>query len=85
MDKEKLIKIIQAGDTVVNELSKDKAYIIQVEVGDMPKEYVRNFLLNLSEKIKEIGLEKFVITPTHNGNASLTFFEIKEDNLVEVK
>lgn len=85
MTKEKLIEILQAGDTVVNELSTDKAYIIQVEVGNMPKEYIVTFLKNLSEKLKELGLEKFVLTVAQNGVGALTFYEIKDENLVEVK
>lgn len=85
MDKKKLIEIVQANEPVVNELSKDKAYILQVEVGNMPREQVMTFLKNLSEKIKELGLEKFVIIPTHDGISALTFYEIKDDKLAEVK
>lgn len=85
MDKKKLIEILQANETVVNELSKDKAYILQVEVGNMPREQVMTFLKNLSEKIKELGLEKFVIIPTHEGISALTFYEIKDNKLAEVK
>ena len=85
MTKEKLIEILQAGDTVVNELSTDKAYLIQVEVGDMPKEYIGNFLKHLADKLKELGLEKFAVTPIQKGINTLTFYEIKNDNLVEVK
>lgn len=85
MDKKKLIEILQANETAVKELSKDKAYILQVEVGNMPREQVMAFLKNLSEKIKELGLEKFVIIPTHEGISALTFYEIKDDKLAEVK
>ena len=85
MDKKKLIEILQANGTVVNELSKDKAYILQVEVGNMPREQVMTFLKTLSEEIKELGLEKFVIMPTYNGISALTFYEIKDDKLAEVK
>ena len=85
MDKKKLIELLQKSNTGVKELSKDKAYILQVEVGNMPQEQTAIFLKNLSTKIKDLGLEKFVIIPTHNGISTLTFYEIKEDKLVEVK
>ena len=85
MTKEKLIEILQAGNTVVNELSTDKAYIIQVEFGNLPKEQVSHVLKHLADKLREIGLEKFVITPAQNGVGTLTFFEIKDDKVVEVK
>lgn len=85
MDKKKLIEILQANETVVNELSKDKAYILQVEVGNMPREQVMNFLKTLSREIRELGLEKFVIMPTYKGISALTFYEIKDDKLAEIK
>ena len=51
----------------------------------MPREQVMTFLKTLSEEIKELGLEKFVIMPTYNGISALTFYEIKDDKLAEVK
>ena len=79
MDKEKLIELLQKG-TEVKELTKDKAYILQVEVGDMPKETQGSFFKFLSEKLREFGLEKFLLIPASNGQPSIKFFEIKEEN-----
>jgi len=77
MDKEKLLEILQNG-TAIKELTKDKAYILQVEIGNMPREAQSSFFKYLAEKLREFGLEKFLLIPTSNGQPSIKFFEIKE-------
>ena len=79
MSKEELIKILQDDSTIVTELNANNAYIVQVEIGGMPKELVKRYIDNLTNKLKEIGLEKIIIIPTDNGLGELIFREVKQD------
>ena len=79
MNKEELIKILQDDSTIVTELNTHNVYIVQVEVGDMPRELITRHIDNLTNKLKEIGLEKITVIPTNNGLGELIFREVKKD------
>lgn len=83
MTKEEFVKAFEEA-AEVKELTKGHTYIIQVEIGDMPKEQTINYLTRLSEKLKELGLADFLITPTSNGQGVLKFYELKDRKLFEV-
>lgn len=84
MTKEELIKVLTE-TTEVKELTKGHSYIIQVEIGDMPKEHTIEYLTRLSNKLQDLGLSDFLITPTSNGQGCLKFYEIKDRKLFEVE
>ena len=79
MTKEELIKILQDDSTIVTELNTNNAYIVQVEVGGMPRELIKRYIDNLTNKLKEIGLEKIIVIPTNNSLGELIFREVKQD------
>jgi len=84
MTKEDLIKALTEA-AEVRELTKGHSYIIQVEVGEMPKEHIMEYLTRLANKLQDLGLADFLITPTSNGQGVLKFFEIKDRKLFEVE
>ena len=83
MTKEEFIKAFEE-NTEVRELTKGHSYIIQVECGDMPKEHMFNFLKNMADKFREMGLDDILLTPTCNGMGCLKFYEVKDRKILEV-
>jgi len=51
----------------------------------MPKEHIMEYLTRLANKLQDLGLADFLITPTSNGQGVLKFFEIKDRKLFEVE
>ena len=83
MTKEEFIKAVEE-NTDLQELIKGHSYIIQVEVGDMPKEHVARFLEVLADKFRNFGLDEVLVMPTSNGNGCLKFYEVKDRKILEV-
>lgn len=53
-------------DFKLNEIEKDKFYILQVDVGDIPKETVANFMNKLKEKLEEkVGPDHIIYVPSY--------------------
>ena len=83
MTKEELIKVIKSSSTVET-LYKNEAYIIEVEVGDMPKEYLKGFLETIGNKLNDLGLHDFVLAPTSNGQGHFKFYRLKDRTLIDI-
>lgn len=83
-DKDFAALINKKSTKVVKIPTKDTSsvYVVQVEVGDMPREQVLNHCRKLKEKLEEYVGEKFIIAPTSFGKGSLKFAELE---FVEVK
>ena len=85
MTKEDLIKIIKS-ESEVHELDINKAYILQIVVGEMSRESVASLIKRLQEKLKEIGLNKIVFMPVRNlEDSAIRFFEVKDDKVSEIR
>lgn len=82
MTKEQLVKIIQ-DEATVETLYKGEAYIIEIEVGDMPKETVKNYLEGIGNRLNTLGLGDVLLVPTNNGLGTLKFYQIKNRHLFE--
>ena len=82
MNKEQFLKAFEE-NADLRELTKGHSYIVQIEVGDMPKENVARFASALSEKLTSIGLKDVLITPTSNGQGCLKFYEVRDGKLFE--
>ena len=78
MTKEEIIELLNKPENEITELSTDKAYVIKLEVGDMPKEQVIKYVTTVKAKLFNIGLKDTILIPTHNGIGDLTFIEVKE-------
>ena len=85
MTKDEFLKLIEHDSVEVHELTKNEAYIVEVEVGDMPKESVYQFLNALSEKFTDIGLQNAIFVPTCHGAGKFTFFRVKDRKVLEAE
>ena len=85
MTKDEFLKLIDHDSIEVHELTKNEAYIVEVEVGDMPKENVYQFLTALSEKFTDIGLQNTIFVPTCHGAGKFTFFRVKDRKVLEAE
>lgn len=57
----------------------ESAYILQVEVGDMPKDKIVEFCYSLKSGLEQnLGLTKFMIIPTSNGRGRISLLNIKD-------
>lgn len=84
MGKEELIKALQSS-AKVDTLNKADAYIIEIEVGGMPKDQMANYLSKFVDGLNSVGLYDFVITPVSNGVGSMSFYRVKDRKLFEVE
>ena len=82
MTKEDLLKAINDGARV-DELIRGKSYIIQVEVGDMPKEAVHQYLTNMKEGFSRIGLTDCLFAAKSGSLGELTFYKINDRSVFE--
>ena len=82
MTKEELLKAIK-DETRVDELTRGKSYIIQVEVGDMPKEAVHQYLTNMKECFNRIGFTDCLFTAKSGSMGELTFYTINDRSVLE--
>jgi len=85
MTKEEFLKLIEHDQIKVKELTKNEAYIVEVEVGDMPKEAVYKFLTAISDNFKTMGLQNTLLIPTSNGVGKFTFFRVKDKKVLEAE
>lgn len=60
------------------ELESGELLIVNVEIGEMPKEAVKNILDGLKERFNEAGISKVIFTATRNGEGIITTKKIKE-------
>lgn len=74
MTRDEVIQIVkeEMPQIIVNQLTSqgikdDEVYLINVEVGDSPKEQVQNILNLIKVNLKKVGLNKFVLVPMYNG------------------
>ncbi len=84
MTKEELLKTIETSATVET-LYKNEAYIIEIEVGDMPKEHIKNYLEVIADRLRNLGIQDFVLAPTCNGQGHFKFYRLKDKHLFEVE
>ena len=80
MTKEEFIKALEENVNIA-ELTKDHAYILQIEVGDMPKEQVAKLLTRFAEKLTNLGISNFIFVPTNKNYGSLTFYEVEDGKI----
>ena len=73
-------------------IDSTKAYIVNVEVGNTPKDVVEKLCTRVRDKLIEMGFQQFIIMPCQNGVGMMTFTEIKNhpgylfyNNDVEIK
>ena len=85
MTKDEFLKLIEHDSVEVHELTKNEAYIVEVEVGDMPKESVYQFLNALAEKFTSFGLQDTIFVPTCHGAGKFTFFRVKDRKVLEAE
>lgn len=76
----------------VAEIDSTKAYIVNIEVGNMPLDQVEVLCKKVKEKLQQMGFVQFVLMPCRDGKPSMTFTEIKDhpdylffNNDVEIK
>ena len=60
-------------------LNIEDIYLIKVEVGNMKKDDMIQFCLNLNEKLAEYGVEKVLIYPCHNGVPVLQIYKLEKE------
>ena len=61
------------------ELKEGEILVVNVEVGDMPKEQVFNYITGLKERFESAGLKNVIFTATNEGKGVLTLETIKEE------
>jgi len=83
MTKEELLKAMETSATVET-LYKNEAYIIEIEVGDMPKEHLKNYLEVIADRLHNLGIQDFILAPTCNGQGRFKFYRLKDKHLFEV-
>lgn len=71
MNNEQLIKIIDA-----TAFEKDKTYLINVDCGDLPKEYARSTLQHIKEMFNDKGID---VIMCHN-HIKIEATEIKKED-----
>lgn len=84
MTRENILSIIKGEEVDVTTLNKNNSYIITVELGDTPKETVRQLAERLSNLLRNAQLSHFIIVPTSNGLPALKFYEFKDDQVLEI-
>ena len=60
------------------ELGEGEILVVSVEVGDMPKEAVFNYITGLKERFESAGLKNIIFTATCEGKGVLTLETVKE-------
>lgn len=70
---------------VVKTYTPGEVVILNVEVGDMPKEDVYNLCKSLKEICCEQGLDNIIIAPTQEGKNRVTATTVKQEISYELK
>ena len=78
LTKEEVIELLSKPENEVTELNLDKAYIVRVEVGDLPKEQVAHLLINIKDRLSDLGVKDTLLIPSYNGVNDVSFIEVKE-------
>ena len=78
MNKELELKVVELKTTQIDPL---KAYLFQVELGEMPKDHVGEYLHYLHDLcVERLGLkENFIIVPTFKGEREIKITEVNND------
>lgn len=71
-------EIITKYDIQLTEFLEGDGYVIEIEVGDMPKEEIFNVCSKIKQCFDNIGVSKSIIVPTRNGECILTISKIKK-------
>lgn len=72
-------EIIKKYDIQLTELLEDNTYIIEIEVGDMPKEEIFNVCSKIKQCFDNIGVSKSIIVPTYSGKRTISIFKLKDN------
>ena len=59
-------------------LEEGEILVVSVEVGDLPMEAVKSYIIGLKAKFEEAGIKDILFTATNNGKGVLTLETVKE-------
>ncbi len=80
MTKEELIKLINEELVKVDAKDPTKEYLVSVQVGDMPKEEVLEFLKRIKEIFESRGFNDAIYLPVYNNETQVEVNELKDIN-----
>ena len=85
MTKEQLIDLLQKEEVDLTTLTKEDAYIFSISVGNTPKDCMLKFFNNFSDKLRELGIDKFIIIPKTNDEGLVGVFKVKDGEIECIK
>ena len=80
MTQEELIKLINEKEITIDAKDPTKEYLISVQVGDMPKEEVVEFLKRVKEVFESRGFNDAIYLPVYNNEGQVEVNELKDIN-----
>ena len=80
MTSQELIKAIKDNKISLTTLNKGKAYVIEVECGDLSTAEASTLGLKVRDSFNNLGFKDFIVVPVRNGVKSLNIKEKGDKN-----
>lgn len=80
MTSTELLKAVKDKKISLTTLNKGKAYVIELECGDLSREETSKLGLKVKEAFTDLGFKDFIIVPVRNGVKALNIKEKGDKN-----